>query len=101
MFNFECENFFEPVSRLKLLVFKIISLPFVALGLLILTFFRAVSLVWSFLGLILSFGMNVDLQDFFIRRVELMAHDVAQWVLFPFRFLKLLLSSLVFRNFIL
>lgn len=90
----------------KLLIQKIVTLPFVLAFKVCLTFCRGAGLLIGLVLLIVTFGASTGSREFFLRRVLFFAKDIAEWVLLPFSlalgFFKLLFGctlhpSLYFR----
>lgn len=68
----------------KLLIQKIVALPFVLFFRACLTLCRGLGLLFSLALLICTFGTSTGSREFFLRRVIFLAKDIAEWVLLPF-----------------
>lgn len=92
--EFSSETFHAELSRfdswqgragcLKILMQKILCLPFALLFKFGITACRAVGVVLGFIGLIVGFGRLVQAREYFIRRFVMFARDIADWLALPF-----------------
>jgi len=92
--EFSSDTFHAELSRfgslrgradcLKILMKKLICLPFGLLFKMIVTFCRGLGVVVGFFGLILGFRRSSQSHEYFTRRFVMFARDVADWVALPF-----------------
>ena len=84
---------------LKTFLSFLLILPFALAYKLCRSFFRLVGFGLSFSFLIVSLGCSEGVRRFFLRRVSLLAFDLADWILYPLSYIvclfKLLLAVLV------
>ncbi len=106
-FEFTCEGYSSEMGcfrsfegRLfcaKILLTKMVLLPFSLFVKATLTLFRGIGLLVSILFLIASFGTSEGIRALFLRRTIYLAKDLADWVLFPLTatlsFLKMFLGA--------
>jgi hypothetical protein len=60
---------------------KCFFLPFALTAKLALTFFRIIGVIMAAIGLIATLGSS---REFFVDRVTCLAHDLADWMMYPF-----------------
>ncbi len=67
-----------------LLLKKIGILPFALLGKGIKTSFRVFGIVLGFSSILLSLGLSSSSRNFFKERMEALAADISDWIVYPF-----------------
>jgi hypothetical protein len=69
------------VKCIKDFLKKCFFLPFALMAKISLTFFRIIGVVLGAIGLIATLGSS---RAFFVDRVTCLAHDIADWLMYPF-----------------
>lgn len=96
-------NFQSRLLCLKDFLKRFAIFPFALFGKLWKTFFRAFSVCFGILLMIVTVGSSLSARDFFIERISAFAKDLADWFLLPFAligcFLRLILAFLIHPNF--